>query len=250
MSSQIKTKHILSFGAGVNSTALLFWLVKNGKPLDEVVFANPMNEMPETYKHIEKIKKWCDERNILFTEVKSHLNKGNLMEWYFERKAIPVRLIRSCTDLFKIRPIYKYLQQKYGKILFNVYIGISLEESHRKKESGRKDRIMLYPLIDAGIDREGCKRIIEQEGFNVPVKSGCYFCPFQSRENWIQLLKRYPELFDNSIKFEENCKRFPEFYLGRNMTLRRLKKAVQEQKGLSMFLKDYGEVERCVYCHL
>ncbi len=29
--------YVLSYGGGVNSTALLFWLVENKKPLDEVI---------------------------------------------------------------------------------------------------------------------------------------------------------------------------------------------------------------------
>jgi len=250
----LKEVWILSFGAGVNSTALLFWLVKNKKPLDEVIFANTMNEMPETYPHIKKIKEWCEKKNILFTVVKTHLGDGNLREWYLEKKKIPVRIIRSCTDLFKIRPIYKYLKKKHGEVHINCYLGISYEERKRVKTSGRKDRTLLYPLVDNKIDREECKEIIKQNGFEVPVKSGCYFCPFQNKGSWNRLLKNHPELFEESIKFEENGSGFPEYYLGRGMPLRKFKKIIKEQSNLANFLlqqeKDYGEVEQCVYCHL
>ena len=47
--AQGEVKHVLSLGAGVNSTALLIYLVKNRMPLDYVVFADTGNEMPETY---------------------------------------------------------------------------------------------------------------------------------------------------------------------------------------------------------
>jgi hypothetical protein len=208
--------------------------------------------MPETYIHIERIKKWCESKGITFTEVKSHLSQGNLREWYYSKKKIPVRLIRSCTDLFKIRPIYRYLQNKYGKIVFNVYIGISYEERQRVKQSGRKDRNLLYPLVEAKIDRVECEKIIKENDFEVPVKSGCYFCPFQNNGSWNRLFKIHPELFEESTKFEENCDRFPEFYLGR-IPLRQFKKIITQQSNLGKFFnkeKDYGEVEQCVYCHL
>ena len=243
----MKEKFILSMGAGINSTALLFWLIKNKKPLDEVVFADPKNEMPETYDNIERLKQWCEKHDVKFTIVTSHLSRGDLKAWYISKKMIPVRLIRSCTDLFTIRPIYKYLESKYGKQHFNVYIGIASDEAHRAKESGRQDRTMLYPLVENGIDREGCIKIIKAEKFTVPVKSGCYFCPFQSKANWNMLLLQHPELYDKAMEFEENCKRFPEFYLGR-VPLRQFKKAIKEQKNLSRFT-DYGEVQKCLYCH-
>ena len=48
------SKYVLSYGAGVNSTALLFFLVKQKFPLDYVVFADTGNERPETYSYLEK----------------------------------------------------------------------------------------------------------------------------------------------------------------------------------------------------
>ena len=40
---------LLSFGGGINSTALLLEWVEQGKPLDLVIFADTGSEMPETY---------------------------------------------------------------------------------------------------------------------------------------------------------------------------------------------------------
>jgi len=239
--------NIVSYGAGQNSTAMIIWMKNNNVPIDEIIFANPGNEMPETYKFIEEFKKWCKKNNLKFTTVKSHL--GTLKDWYYSKKKIPVRMFRSCTDLFKIRPIYKYIKKEYGKVHMNMYLGIDVGEKHRAKESGREDRTMLYPLIDNNINRKGCVEIIKKEGLSIPVKSGCYFCPFQNKGSWLTLLEKYPKLYDDTIKFEENGSGFPRFYLGR-IPLRKFKKITKSQLKLDKFIDNEVEVEQCVYCHL
>jgi hypothetical protein len=63
------------------------------------------------------------------------------------------------------------------------------------------------------IDREGCKRIIKEAGLPIPVKSGCYFCPFQSKESLLRLLKKHPDLYAKAEALEKNCSRYPEMFL-------------------------------------
>jgi 3'-phosphoadenosine 5'-phosphosulfate sulfotransferase (PAPS reductase)/FAD synthetase len=54
--------HILSFGGGVNSVALMIWLVENQQPLDEVIFADTGAEVPETYGYLKITEKYLDDR--------------------------------------------------------------------------------------------------------------------------------------------------------------------------------------------
>ena len=176
-------KHILSFGGGVNSTALLFFLVDNRYPLDEVVFADTGSELPETYEFIGKIKEFVKTIGIKFTIVR---NKECIYEWYFKRKKIPTWNSRSCSDLFKIRPIRRYLREKFGKKeKFIMYIGFAYDERHRAKPSNVKYVINRFPLIECKITRKKCEEIIRSHKFVPPIKSGCYFCPFQPEWRWI-----------------------------------------------------------------
>jgi 3'-phosphoadenosine 5'-phosphosulfate sulfotransferase (PAPS reductase)/FAD synthetase len=48
------THTALSLGAGVNSTALLILIEREGLQLDEVVFADTGSERPETYEYIKE----------------------------------------------------------------------------------------------------------------------------------------------------------------------------------------------------
>ena len=151
---------------------------------------------------------------------------------------------RWCTDKFKIQPIRKYLKEHYPDCEhFNMFLGIASDEEHRAKESRRNYQTMFYPLVEQNIDRAGCVKIIEDEGVPVPPKSGCVFCPFQPKQGWFDLLNNHPDIFDDCIEFEENCRSFPKFYLT-YMPLRKIKKGEKEQTKLEDF-----SIEQCVYCH-
>ncbi len=47
--------HVLSCGAGVNSTALMIILVESKMPFDEAIFADTTAEVPATYYHLENV---------------------------------------------------------------------------------------------------------------------------------------------------------------------------------------------------
>ena len=242
---EITMKNIVSFGAGQNSTAMIIMMKNEGIKIDEIIFADPENEMPETYIFLKEFKKWCKKNKLKFTTVQSHL--GNLKKHYSERKIIPYRMFRSCTDKFKVRPIHKYLK-KYDEEI-NMFMGISVEERHRADRMGNKKNIIFkFPLIEKNIDRGGCVEIIKKEGLSVPVKSGCYFCPFQSKKSWKELHQKHPELFEDSNKFERNGRAYPEGNLIGNMTLETFRKIIKEQKELGDFKEDVSLI-KCAYCH-
>jgi len=211
-------KYILSYGAGVNSTALLFLLLDLEYPLDDVVFADTCAELPETYKYLRKVEKFCKKEGIKFIIVK---NKESIYEWYYRHKKIPIWKTRSCTDLFKIRPMRRYFKSEYKGEKIVLYMGISYEEKWRVKESNVKYVVNKFPLVEQKIDREKCKEIILSHGFEIPEKSGCFFCPFQPEWRWLHLKKKHPELFEKAIRLEENGSAFPNLTLSRKGSLRK-----------------------------
>ena len=50
---EIDSKYVVSYGGGINSTAMVVYLVKNSFPLDYVVFSDTGDEMPETYEYLK-----------------------------------------------------------------------------------------------------------------------------------------------------------------------------------------------------
>ena len=243
---QMETPNIVSFGAGQNSTAMIIMMKNQGIRIDAILFAETGNEMPKTYIFLKEFKIWCKKKNLKFISVKSKL--GNLKDYFTREKIIPYRMFRQCTHKFKVIPIMDWVKKQYGiKAPVNMFMGISVEEKHRcNKIMGRKQINFEFPLVEQDIDREGCVEIIKKEGMSVPVKSGCYFCPFQVKKEWVKLYNNYPNLFDDCIKFEKNGRAYPEGNLMGNMTLEDLKKALKEQTKL--FPEDCALI-KCAWCH-
>jgi hypothetical protein len=188
---------IANFGCGVNSVAgILHYGIDS---YDEIIFADTGSEKPETYDYLEyliKDKKWP------ITIVKSKL--GKLYDYYFKKKIYPIPVNRDCTSKFKITPIKQYLRKKYGKKeTFQNDIFIDFAEFHRMKSSDVKYQ---YPLVYDKIDRDECLAIIKEAGYLIPLKSGCFMCPFNNKASWTKLKLEHPDLFKKSLDLEAQYK--------------------------------------------
>lgn len=204
-------REVLSYGAGVNSTALAILLINEGwhGPL---VFADTGAEWPETYEYMDYFEGgWLMPRGFEVVRLHPHSSdlftskaKGRtLIEYCLESRVIPMGLRRWCTERWKIEPINRYAKQCN---LSPMLIGIDAGESHRASKKRNPPR--KRPLVDRGIDRESCKAIISAEGLQIPPKSGCFICPFQRSGQWRRLWQLHPDLFDLAMRLEENAPRF------------------------------------------
>jgi hypothetical protein len=217
--------HTASYGAGVQSTAMLV-LAAQGKIEPRLfIFANvgDDSEHPDSLGYFREIATpYAAEHGIELVEVqrtwkrgeragttetlRSRLDRG--------RSAIPVRrtvdgppMSRSCTADFKVAPIGDELRRR-GATADNparVALGISTDEIERAKpgidpRSPYQERV--YPLLDLGLRRVDCMEIIEAAGLPVPVKSSCFFCPFHSNEAWRLLARNEPHLFAEAQQIE------------------------------------------------
>jgi len=193
-------KYHLSFGGGVNSTAILV-LIEQGKlsyPNLRIVFADTGCERPSTYCHIQEMQKHF---NI---EVVRNEKWANLYEYYWKYRIVPSRMFRACTREFKIKPISEW-EKKNNYEKATAIIGFCKGEQRRaNKRYGIEHE--EYPLIDLGIDREGCKKLIREHGWKVPERSGCFICPFQRKLTWLALKQNNPDLFQKAVSLEKNAK--------------------------------------------
>lgn len=222
-------EYYLSFGAGVNSTAILA-LIHQGKlnyPNLKIVFADTGCEKPSTYCHVKAMQKHFE-----IEIVKSDL--GSLYDYCFKNKVVPMRMFRWCTDKFKLRPIQKWVKDNSLEDAIKL-IGFCSGEENRVKQDDNTE----YPLIDLGLDREGCKRVIREVGWTVPDKSGCYLCPFQKKLEWIALMKNDPELYQKVITLEENTKN------GTFINSKPLREWLKEEEGQTRLLA-FDEFQHCV----
>jgi hypothetical protein len=63
-----------------------------------------------------------------------------------------------------------------------------------------------YPLMEWGLDREQCKRIISEAGLAVPVKSACFYCPASKKHEIAWLKEHHPELLERALAIERNAR--------------------------------------------
>ena len=232
LTRQKDAKYIVSYGGGINSTALIVFLVKNKFPLDHVVFADTGDEMPGTYEYLEVMRKYLSRRDIPF-EIVMNRKKISLSDKCLQREVIPSQVWRWCTRDFKVLPIHKFYRKLQSHIY--QYMGIDYGEVHRMKPA-RVDYVTnLYPLIDYKINREECINLIKKARLPIPVKSGCYFCPYNNMERWAEIYEKHPDLYKYSMKIEESGKHFATQRLApKGYTLRELKKMMNQKKKLPM----------------
>ena len=67
------------------------------------------------------------------------------------------------------------------------------------------------PLREAGVDRQRVIDILESSGVGEPAyyrwrsRSGCTFCFFQQKIEWVRLMREHPEAFEDAKSYEKSA---------------------------------------------
>jgi len=208
----------VNFGGGVNSTALLLILQKRDLVPAWVLFADTGSERPETYENVSRVQNWCQQVGFPFDVVRWIRKDGSfesvhdncLRTGYLPSKAYGYS---GCTYKWKIQPMAKW-RKTQGHDESVVAIGYDAGEKSRVKkvkvacedvESDPSLRLLWYPLIAWGINREECLRVIEKQGWDT-VKSSCFLCPHMRTGEWASLKVEHPKLFKIALDVEQNAK--------------------------------------------
>jgi len=233
---------ILNYGAGVNSTALLVLVAQGKLEADLAIFADTGAEHPETYQYIEEVAKpLCEKIGLPFVTVR---NKETLYERFWRLKTIPLRRFRSCTAQHKIRPIGRYLKEHYPNTDIVRIIGIDYGEKRRIKQYPNEKR--EDPLAKLKMSRRACKELIKNFGLPIPIKSGCYLCPFQNLKAWKALYRKHPDLYLKAEELEKNGLFYPKVSFIRarhNLTLEQIRIGMEQQTSLEAFEGEGNEEE-------
>jgi 3'-phosphoadenosine 5'-phosphosulfate sulfotransferase (PAPS reductase)/FAD synthetase len=201
----------ISWGAGVNSTAIIarFLLGQlQGKP--EIVFADTGGELPETYAYIEQVRSILETQGWTVTILRPFgsyktlytpkIRGKMLYDHLWDARTVPGFKWRYCTRQYKIDPLKKYQPGK------TKLIGICADELRRIKEDA------IYPVRE--YTREECKELIAEAGLPEAHKTGCWFCPFQPKKQWIELYETHPDLWQKAVDLEMNSTHWKYFNNG------------------------------------
>jgi 3'-phosphoadenosine 5'-phosphosulfate sulfotransferase (PAPS reductase)/FAD synthetase len=113
--------------------------------------------------------------------------------------------MRWCTKVLKIKPLEDWI----GTAETYSYVAIRADE-HRDGYVSHKSNIHpVFPFKEDGITKDDVMRILEDSGIGLPeyyewrTRSGCSFCFFQRKSEWVGLSERHPDLFAEAIAYED-----------------------------------------------
>ena len=147
----MKQLNIVSYGAGVDSTAMILKMIEKKIIIDHVVFADTGGELPETYKTVKFMKKFLKKKNIPF-EIVRNFSLITLLERCFIRKVFPDMFRRWCTRDFKVAPIHRFYRKFFKGYQINEYLGIDSAEQKRCRIAKEDYITKFYPLVDWNMD--------------------------------------------------------------------------------------------------
>lgn len=192
-------RHILALSGGKDSTALAIYL-RDRVPQMEYVFCDTHKELPETYEYLLKIEAYLGKPIIRLCDDRGFDHWLTIFNSY-----LPSTRMRWCTKLLKIKPFEKYV----GDDEVRMYVGIRADEDREAYISSKPNIRPVYPFKEDGIDLAGVQRILDESGIGFPryydwrTRSGCYFCFFQRRNEWVGLKERHPDLYELAKAYEK-----------------------------------------------
>jgi len=214
---------IHSWGGGTQSIALavLYILGILPKP-DHIVFADTSREASETMEYFENNLKSILQRERLDFHIVSHdyatvdlygKNSDLLIPTFTATGKLPT----YCSNEWKKRVVSRYLRKALHIKKCRMWIGFSIDELERMKDSGLQWIKNEYPLIDMNITREECRKIVLDFGLPEPPRSSCWCCPHRNNDEWLRLKNHYPKDFNKAIELEEKINVDDELYLHRSL---------------------------------
>lgn len=193
-------RHICGISGGKDSSALAVYM-RDEIPDMEYFFCDTGAELPETYEYLNRLE-------VVLGKPIQRLNSERGFDHWFEvfRGALPSPQMRWCTKNMKIKPIEDWI----GDAPAISYVAIRADESNRTGYVSTKPNLeSRFPFIENDIDHAGVMRILEDAGIGLPTyyewrtRSGCYFCFYQRKAEWVGLADRHPDLFERAVAIEQ-----------------------------------------------
>lgn len=207
--SEMKERHILGISGGRDSAALAVHMRETRPDLNlEYFFTDTGKELPEVHEFLDKLEGYLG-RPI------TRLNPDRDFDfWLREYKHfLPSPRTRWCTRQLKLRPLEQWLRPDLeAGVTVHSYVAIRADEPSREGyQSTHENMHVHFPLREAGIDRAGVIEMLESAGVGEPgyyswrSRSGCTFCFFQQKIEWVRLMREHPDDFEKAKGYEKSA---------------------------------------------
>lgn len=235
-------KHVLSFGAGVQSTALLLMSCRGMLPkLDLAIFSDTGWEPDAVYDHLEWCKEYAAKHGIEIVTVSGGNIRKQYMDFVNEGKrfaSIPLHVLnkdgtrgmgrRQCTREFKITPVETYLRREVMGLKprqrapktcqMYQWMGISYDEMGRAKTSRDAWKEHRFPFLhnichDPMLDKPWRRPQIQAwlvenyPDIEVP-RSACIGCPYHDNHEW-RKIKNDSKAWADAVEFDKAVRKQP-----------------------------------------
>lgn len=195
-----KVRHILGLSGGKDSAALAIYM-RDRVPNIEYFFCDTGKELPETYAYLNRLEAYLGKKIARLT------NEGRDFDHYLtlRRGFLPSPQNRWCTELLKLKSLEAYV----GNDLAISYVGLRADEDREGYISTKSNVRAVFPFQENDIVLRDVLQILESSGLGLPEyykwksRSGCFFCFFQRKIEWVGLLENHPDLFEQACDYEK-----------------------------------------------
>lgn len=227
-----KEIHILSLGAGIQSTAL-YLMDMDGEldvKFDFCIFADVGDEPVAVMEHLEWLKKQggCEilvrSKGCLGDAIldKDLDRVSSIPCFTYNEDAQSVGMIgRQCTNDYKIQVVEKTIRreilglkprQRVPKgIKVWQYVGFSTDEAGRAarargrfNQRGWQD--VRFPLIEDRMTRQDCVNYLENRVPHEVPRSACVYCPYKSNREWLKLKKAGGRDWERAVEIDRGLR--------------------------------------------
>lgn len=202
-------RHVLGLSGGKDSAALAVYMSLHHPEIPlEYFFTDTGKELPEVYEFLGKLEGFVG-RKI------HYLNPHRDFDFWLRtyNNYLPSAKTRWCTRKLKLEPFKQWVKPSLdaGDTVYS-YVAIRADEEHREGMVAQHDNLIVkMPFREAGVDKPGVFELLEGSGLGLPSyykwrsRSGCTFCFFQQKIEWVRLKETHPEAFEDAKTYEKNA---------------------------------------------
>lgn len=204
-------RHILGISGGRDSAALAVYMRQHQPELPlEYFFTDTGKELPEVYTFLDRLEGFLGKPIL-------RLNPDRDFDFWLDEYGnfLPSPRTRWCTRQLKLRPLEKWLRGDLDAgVTVHSYVAIRADEPTREGYQATHENMQVHlPLREAGIDRAGVIEMLQQADVGEPdyyswrSRSGCTFCFFQQKIEWVRLAEHHPDRFAEAVDYEKTALR-------------------------------------------
>lgn len=218
------TTTIASFSGGKDSTAMVLRMIELGEQLDKIIFCDTGMEFPAMYDHISKVGEYVESQGVEFVR----LEPDHSFEWYLLEKPVdskkhgfylgyswPNMSMRWCTKHLKTAISDRYIKQIDDDIV--ICTGLAADEAKRIEKRNNKNH--RHPLAEWNWTEDVCLGYCYGKGYDwydpligrglydIFSRTSCWICPLGTIDNFRQLRRWYPDLWQHIGQLEAAIKK-------------------------------------------